>query len=451
MRNRITLFAVSAVLVAFGSEAGTREFIHSVKKAQETHRTVKSRGMKHYAATAADAGALWCAKTQKAYGWNGMEWELMETYNNEYTSQGNIAVQTITDEEGGVSRTTNTWNDNNMLASRYSEFAEDAEAEFTPYTRLSREYDTRVTNFITLNNEEVWTGDEWSASNKYKQTLTRDDAGNVTLMERAVFFLGDFDPTERIAITYGADGKASTIEVSSLTYDYDNNDYAWETGDKFTNIVWEETDGQIVSADNLFEGSNRIKTADILIDDMEGTVEAEYHADGRYSLTMKVYDEEEGDDIVSTFNYTPLDEYGSCRIFTITDYIFMGDSYYTESYTETYNYDAYGLILLEEVQYTDGTYAEVIDRTEGVVEYDETYGYPLTWTISEFDYDENEMYETFRAEFSDYINVAGVENVSVDNIAPVYYNLQGVRIDNPAAGNIYIRRVGNNVDKVLIR
>lgn len=47
--------------------------------------------------------------------------------------------------------------------------------------------------------------------------------------------------------------------------------------------------------------------------------------------------------------------------------------------------------------------------------------------------------------------VTGVEDVTVDENAPVeYYNLQGVRVDNPENG-IYIRRQGSKVSKVLVR
>lgn len=46
----------------------------------------------------------------------------------------------------------------------------------------------------------------------------------------------------------------------------------------------------------------------------------------------------------------------------------------------------------------------------------------------------------------------GVESVGYDAAADteaVYYNLQGVRIVNPAKGQIYLRVVGNTATKVL--
>lgn len=45
-----------------------------------------------------------------------------------------------------------------------------------------------------------------------------------------------------------------------------------------------------------------------------------------------------------------------------------------------------------------------------------------------------------------------VESITVDNNqATEYFNLQGVRVNNPAAGNLYIVRQGNNVTKKMIR
>ncbi len=46
---------------------------------------------------------------------------------------------------------------------------------------------------------------------------------------------------------------------------------------------------------------------------------------------------------------------------------------------------------------------------------------------------------------------AGVAEIEIDENAPVeYYNLQGIRVENPTAG-LYIRRQGKNVQKIVIR
>lgn len=49
-------------------------------------------------------------------------------------------------------------------------------------------------------------------------------------------------------------------------------------------------------------------------------------------------------------------------------------------------------------------------------------------------------------------NKGGVETVLGDNNAPVeYYNLQGIKVANPTRGNVYIRRQGSAVSKMIVR
>ena len=48
--------------------------------------------------------------------------------------------------------------------------------------------------------------------------------------------------------------------------------------------------------------------------------------------------------------------------------------------------------------------------------------------------------------------VSGVEDITIDETCtPVYYNLQGLRVDNPEAGSVYIRVSGDKAEKVLVR
>ena len=43
-----------------------------------------------------------------------------------------------------------------------------------------------------------------------------------------------------------------------------------------------------------------------------------------------------------------------------------------------------------------------------------------------------------------------IDNENDINAVPVYYNLQGIRIANPKAGEIYIMKKGNKVTKILM-
>lgn len=49
-------------------------------------------------------------------------------------------------------------------------------------------------------------------------------------------------------------------------------------------------------------------------------------------------------------------------------------------------------------------------------------------------------------------DISGINNVIMDNTNSTleYYNLQGVRVENPSNG-IFIRRQGNDVQKVFVR
>ncbi|MDE6452611.1 MAG: hypothetical protein K2L27_00240 [Muribaculaceae bacterium] len=49
-----------------------------------------------------------------------------------------------------------------------------------------------------------------------------------------------------------------------------------------------------------------------------------------------------------------------------------------------------------------------------------------------------------------YMESASVSEIAADDAPVEYYNLQGVRVQNPGAG-VYIRRQGNNVTKVMLR
>ena len=46
---------------------------------------------------------------------------------------------------------------------------------------------------------------------------------------------------------------------------------------------------------------------------------------------------------------------------------------------------------------------------------------------------------------------AGIDTIEADNAEPVYYDLRGVRIDNPAKGHIYIMRRGATSSKIINR
>ena len=84
---------------------------------------------------------------------------------------------------------------------------------------------------------------------------------------------------------------------------------------------------------------------------------------------------------------------------------------------------------------------------------DDEYGYPLTWTVREYDWETDEMYEAFRAEYSDYTDcsMSSIQAVDAPTVSsPIYYDIRGRKVDNPSAG-IFIQISGERTEKVIIR
>lgn len=412
-----------------------------------------------YAAKAADAAAIWRAGTQKAFGWNGEDWELEETYKISYNENGQKTVQTVTDVDGYVNRETYTWNENGQLATRFTEVDAKGTGEFANYSRLSREYDSRLTSFITFNNQEIFNNGVWIPSNNYKQTITRDEAGNITLMERAVFFDGIYDPTYRLSISYGEDGKANMMVAEELTYNYGTGEYIWEETVRYTDIEWEVTNGQIVGIeedDDLFMGDNKIKSATVTIDGESVSLNVGYNGES-FVATMTI-GEDNGMKVRMSIAYDVLDFDGDPKqlnhgfmIVQTTEISMMGMVIGSEVISQTCIYDSNDLIILEKMESGEGESSEIELMIEGEVEYDEENGYPLSWTVREYDPDMDVMVESFHAEYSDYINCSstGISDTMVEQEAPVYYNLQGQQVKNPADG-IFIKVNGNKAEKVVM-
>jgi len=451
LMNNFILFLLCAAIAEPCAGAATRKNAPTIFKHASIESHAANAGKKYFRSP--EHKAIWKPVTQKVYGWENDEWILNETYVTEYTSTGLVAVDDITDFEGAVLRQINEYNENGMLTSQLSRVSEDGE-NFENSERLERKYDERLTSVITENYQWMWTGTDWNQQGiNYRRIITRNADGNITSCVIATLYMGEFDPSQRIDITYGDDGKASRIEESQLAYN-ENDQFVWETSTICKDIVWDRTDGQITTTENLFMGANRIASAVFVDGDGEETnITATYFPGSeKYELHLTIHSED--GDIEGTQVYTPA-ENGGYTMVSRTDYVAFGDILSSEIYTETESYDDYGNLMLYDVTFSDGgTYTETVEHTEGSVEYDSTNGYPLVYTQCNYDWDTEEMVNTIRVEFSDYTDVAaGITDIEADNTdAPVeYYNLQGMRVDNPAAGNVYIRRQGAKSTKILMR
>lgn len=379
--------------------------------------------------------------TTKTYGWSRNKWVLEDSYTYTYDTEGNVVVELSKDAEGYYSRSVSEYNENGMATFKENMVSRDG-VNYENNKKSEFEYDPILTKIITKRTEWMWLMDEWKpVGNTYKRIITRDDAGNITSVVIAVLFNGDYDPTQKLDITYGEDGKASTISEQILGYN--GKDYYWDQGVRISDITWDRTDGQICDPEDLFIGNNRIGSAryedpDGL--DMNVTVEYADDSDAFVaSMTMTM----DGETVTATSEYTPLENDG---------YISVGTTYYEgeELYStrEEYRYDDWGLMTLYyEGETEDGeTYGESV---VGEVEYDEE-GRPLIYTISERYPDERTGEEVIeyviRAEYSDYVDVtAGVGTLDASDASEEYYDLNGIRVNDPASGRIVVTKSGKKI------
>ncbi len=448
--KRFTLMALCALTLC-GSASAARP-----AKAKARAKAVST--IAHKPAAAAAEKAPWCPLKQQSFDWeyedetNPAEgnWVASDIYELTYTQAGKVATDVTTTPEGDVLKDVYTYNADGMMTSKVTTKSVDG-AEFEPSEEVYRQYDNVVKNFVVSNEQYIWYGGDKMTSNTYKYNITRDDAGNVTLCERAVLFQGVYDPTFRTAVEYGPDGKASKITCTSLTYD--GVEYSWVTESVYSDLEWERTDGQILSTENLMFGNNRLSSATITIGEDEGVMKVKYTYDG-VSYDCRGTMEMDGESVSIIAQYNDLGN-GGYKLYTLQD---LG--YWTESETEVEEHDSFGLITTRYVQWTDFSYSEYYEYIEGLVRYDDNTGYPEMYTLTHRDIDEDsptygETIYDHRIIYEGNADLAGISDIVADADdadAPVeFYTLQGMRIDRPAAGQLVIRRQGKHVSKVLVK
>lgn len=361
-----------------------------------------------------------------------------------------------------------TYRDNGTLESMetdgyvtyYSEYGEET-LRLSDYSKTEYQYDARLPHVCIMSREyeRRSTESEWELIEEDRMIIERDAAGNVVSTAEMSLNDGELRPDGYVSeITYGSDGKASTIKLDySDTWDS-------ETVVVISGIVWDRTDGQIVLDDddlddmNLFSGANRIASATFRTDELPQPVQltVTYSGDD-YELKVTMDGQ-----VIASMDYKSLDEFGSYECTsTEVDYDYdydlgqwvMDEMY---SYYEMEQYDGYGLTVAEkDIEYDEYGEIEYHSEMTSDIVYEPTFGYPVSYESTFVNYysdDEPSYYPGSKMEFGDYRLYTALTEIDADSADTdaVYYNLQGVRIDSPAAG-IYIRVTGDRATKVVIR
>lgn len=315
---------------------------------------------------------------------------------------------------------------------------ETKENERTVYT-----YDPIVTNYVAKEEYQVLDEGVWSTVEGTEMIVTRNADNKVTELAVRQFQNGTWGDTQKLyTVTYGSDGKADGLTI----YGEENAVYM-----TVKNAKWVATDNQILidlsgefMGDSFCVGNNRLASATLTSPEnamMIISLTATYPDDkGSYACKMSLM----GFTMLSE-EKTITDTNGSFKLVQTqpTD----GGGSVTSTYV--YEYDQFGLPLKLRQDATDGAQA-IWGELRGTV----TYGsdsYPTSIETKACNYDAPDTWiNQERIEFGKYTNTAAVADIDNQNAPAEYFNLQGVKVANPAAG-IYIRKEGSSVKKVMVK
>lgn len=399
-------------------------------------------------------GAIWRPASQTEYEFfvETGKWVEIATVYFEYDSRGNCVRESFT-ESGVESVTTIEYNDDNLPTFKLSQ---NNEGEgWKNESKTSYEYDPVVRDYYTLRMGYTWLMDKWTENFRCESNvITRDEAGRITEIIKAVPLYGEMLPSTRMVWKYDdATGRANEYRYY-CNYGEDVN-WVLYNDVHYQDLEWEETDGQLVeqAIQDYVVAPNRLKSAKVYYEDQfDGYIIMDY-TDNGYSVseTTEVATEVGIKTTVETVPYAENPAW-SATVTTYGEYfdekgLFTSEPVYQQIATVVS--DEHGNIRVERVvQVTEGV-SELMNENH----YDYTYddkGCPTELLVSYFDFDANEFVGQMRIVYHDYID-AGVDSPIGDSATTAeYYNLQGIRVASPTPG-VYIRRQGNTTQKVIVK
>lgn len=381
------------------------------------------------------------------------DWTVTEDQTFTYTDEGRIA--TMKNANGDEIRYEYDAEGRLTTETRYNDNGD-------AYEKREYAYDTVVKNLIVRSSIYNFEANEWKLMSEETTEITRNSDNNITQISEFSSYNGNKTEQQRVVYTYGANKKINTIKL----YYYDGEEGV-EMDAEMTDIKWVKTNGQLIDLEfdelayyfsenwiasaTLPKATNEPYLGDIF-------VKFDYKPGlGGFTMTQTMNNE-----VIVKDEFTITDTFGSYteRDFSV-DFDNDGDDTWFRDgedlcdYTKVY--DKFGLVLLDkEVNYEDANpeKADWTTTTTGKVEYDADHGYPVEYTSAyENTESQNGPQNQVHIVWSDYKSFeAGIGAIATDNEnAPVeYFDLRGQRVDNPANG-FFIRRQGNNVEKIVVR
>ncbi len=427
----------------------------------------------------AGAGSTYQTGTVRTYMSDFMGgWEEDVVYSQEFDEKGQlVSVTENLPGEEEIVVTTYVYNEYGKVVEELQRVSATGDmSDLENVSRIVRSYDPRMHSLITERTEYRWDAGEWKPSGlNYLRDVTRDANGNVTEIVYKTPYENEYEAVQKVVMEYGADGKAVSVTEYQLSFaEGSTTEYVWAEGYSFRDCVWYVTDGQISGTDYVYEGSNKIKSfTEYSEGELVGDISVVYDGDSDDFVSTMFG---EGYETGQTWKDLPNGGYFSDMRLLVD----LGDGETYEQHqisTEQFNeYDVQTVAV--DVDYYADT-ADVYSWITGVQELNAD-GAPVSLVLSMFepaeeeeeeeyvrrripsaDTDwsqmvppvEGETYEMMKYEFDDLVKVptSGVSAVGADENAPVeFYTIDGIRVDNPAAG-LFIRRQGTRAEKIILK
>lgn len=403
-------------------------------------------------------GSIFLPTQEATYVYDMDNWMEDATYTYEYDTDGRKVSQ-IVDDGFGQTKSEYEYNADGMETCETTSSAEEGN-DFVYTNKLSHGYDKVVKDFVVNSVESVWDGGLWNMvgmGRTWKKDVSRDVKGNVEGMSTKTYFQDKFEELMKTTITYGVDGNPATWKYEELAYD-GVNEPAMEEYYTLKNMVWENTDGQVLAStiDEFYTGANRLRSAEVVEPGYgtTGTIAAEYKADGSYSYLFYYTGSFEADGYSKSY----VDENGS-YVEESNYYVDMdADGMVTEDekvggMRMEVKFDGHGNVVSEAL-YEDG---EIMDGMKYEYTYSPDYDYPTEQVYYMWN-PELSQYEPFikivSTGFTDVTTSISEVETSRGEGATAVYNTQGVKVGTSTdvlPKGLYIVKSGGKTKKMMKR
>lgn len=436
-------------------------------------------GVKYYTRLRTEANdfstAIWRPQHETLYSYENGTWEPYASYDYTYDNVGVMTGYTLTMPKFRE-RHTKEYYPNGLLKSELWEYAYREGEEYGSFSPLYLEtykYDNVIYGeTIEYLNNALVEGEWVPTKDSYRRTITRNEDGNVTQIDYRADSNGKgILPYERYDITY-KDGEADTWKLYS--YDGDNQ---YSLIYHLKDIIWEETDGQLVGNMNSFMVGNNRFTSATMDNRHRGDVDwyytCTYENDHDYHLFLDIPAVGKNEHEVQYTDFVTIDENGSYQGDEIyyVDYDFNGE-FDEEELADHFRvvdiYDEFGNERqYEEWEVDPATFIFFMATGESYdIDYHPEYNFKRETTMSGYTPELSHgsygdptgkgywtPIQKIRAEVIDVTTgTSGIERAKTDVNPSAYYDLSGRRVTNPNSRNdnsiscgIYITSQGKKV------